>query len=455
MRVARRAALLLVLAGLAFFYYAGATEHARVVNTERTRADQSGYLWDAVAIYRARHDGPDTLIGERNRMPVYPWLLSWLYKPSMSPDEFFARAKVWNIRLSLVLLAALALIAWRMLPPLIATNFVLVVAFGYYVYKAGYAQVELLFYFLLFVTFLTCLRQLRTDAPKPTVMLATLGGTLAALSHLSKAAVLPFAGLFLLVCAARALAPLLQRDRYPRAMAVRLAVVRSAGTLVFLVSFLAVLSPYLLNSKKHFGHYFYNVNSTFYVWYDDWPAASMGTYRDGDGVGWPTTPPEKIPTLRKYLKEHTAAQIARRFGNGFTEMITVSYTRLWYFKYLLIYVVLGLLMITRAWRPFVVMVRREPAIFAFIALYGVVYLAAVAFYQPISGTSLRMLLAHVAPLLFAVSVLSARSPFRDVRWDVVGVTLTPTHAHLFILATIAFDVVFVHWTRLMSQFAGY
>jgi len=36
----------------------------------------------------------------------------------------------------------------RYLPPLPATNLVLVVAFGYFVFKAGYAQPELLYYFL-------------------------------------------------------------------------------------------------------------------------------------------------------------------------------------------------------------------------------------------------------------------------------------------------------------------
>ena len=440
---------------LAAFYHAGATEHARRVNIERTRADQIGYLWDAVAIYKARHGGPDTLIGERNRMPLYPWLLSWLYEPSMSPDEFFAVAKTWNIRLSLALLAALALIAWRRLPPLIATNFVLVVAFGYYMFKAGYAQVELLFYFLLFATFLACCELLRTDNPKRTFAMAALAGALAALTHLGKAAMLPYMAVVLLVCAARAVAPPLRGELHNRGAAWRLAMTRAAGAVVFTVCVLGVLSPYLANSKRHFGHYFYNVNSTFYVWYDDWPAASIGTYKDGDGVGWPTTPPEKIPTMRTYLRDHSARQIAARFVNGFIEMITVSYTRLWYFKYVVLYALFGLAMILKARRPFAALVRGQPALFAFMALYGGVFLAAVAFYQPISGTSLRMLLAHIAPFLFAVSALSARPPFRDLRARVAGITLTPAHFHLFMLATIAADLVFVQWERLMGNFAGY
>lgn len=91
----------------------------------------------------------------------------------------------------------------------------------------------------------------------------------------------------------------------------------------------------------------------------------------------------------------------------------------------------------------------------FLALYGGAYLAAVSFYHPISGTTLRMLLAHLAPLLFMISLLSARAPFRDVEWRLAGVTVTPRHFHLLILATILQDLVFIQWHRLMEDFAGY
>jgi len=459
MRRAAHLTLALTILLLAVFYHAGATEHARTVNTSRVRADQSGYLWDAVGIHIARHGGPSTLIGERNRMPVYPWLLSWLYDPAMTPDAFFDTAKRWNIWLSLVLLGLLAGIARLMLPPLPAMNLVLVVAFGYYIFKAGYAQAELLFYFLFLSTFLVCCRLLQEHTARATLVLAVVAGSLAALTHLTKAAVLPFVGMFLAVLAVRALAPLTRlrsaADPDERTLVTRVVLYRLAAGAVFAVCFLGLLSPYLINSKKHFGHYFYNVNSTFYVWYDDWPSASVGTYQDGDGKGWPTTPPDQIPSMRKYLREHSAAQIAQRFGNGFLEMITVSYNRLWYFKYGVLYGLFALLMITTAWHSFLGLIHSRAAVFSFLLLYGVVYLAAVAFYQPISGTTLRMLLAHLAPFLFVVSRLSARPPFRDLRWNLGGAIVTPGHIHLLILVMMAFDLVFVHWRRLMADFAGY
>ena len=439
---------------LGTYYHLAATEHARRVNTQRVRADQSGYLWDAVAIYQGRHGGADTLIGERNRMPVYPWLLSWIYRPSMTPDEFFQVAKAWNIRLSLLLLAALGAIAVRRLPPLAAANFILVVAFGYFVFKAGYAQVELLFYFLFFAMFVASWRLLCAETWRASVGLSTLTGLLAAMSHLSKAALLPYVALLTAILGIRAVAPLITGSG-PLAERRRTAAVRAAAPLVLLAVFLAVLSPYLLNSQKQFGHYFYNVNSTFYVWYDDWPSASVGTYKDGDGKGWPTTPRDQIPTWRTYLRDHTTGQIAGRFTRGFAEMVTVSYTRLWYFKFSVMYVLFAAVLIVTAWRPFRALVRAQPFVFAFMALYAVVYSAAVAFYQPISGTSLRMLLVHLAPLLFTVSVLTVTPPFRDVRWTVAGVAVTPIHFHVLMLAAVTFDVVFVLWWRLMADFAGY
>jgi hypothetical protein len=355
-----------------------------------------------------------------------------------------------------VLLAVFALIAFRQLPPLIALNFVLVVAFGYYIFKAGYAQVELLFYCVFFLTFLATWRLMRAQTPAAMVSWGAVTGVLTALSHLSKAAMLPFVAIVLVVIAIRVLSLLFSRtSTIAFAARARYALAPVAGAGVFVVCFLAVLWPYISNSKRVFGHYFYNVNSTFYVWYDDWPAASMGTYRDGDGKGWPTTPPDQIPSMRKYLREHTVGQIAGRFLNGFLEMITVSYTRLWYFKFSAMYVLFAVALIVTGWSPFVALVRTQPYVFLFMLWYGIGYAAAVAFYQPISGTSLRMLLVHLAPLLFVISKLSALPAFRELQWTVAGATVRSVHFHLLLLVTILLDMTFVLPWRLTADFAGY
>jgi hypothetical protein len=450
----RAAAALLLLVALAAFYVHAASEHARRVNVSRARADQSGYLWDAVGIYQMRHGSEDALIGERNRMPVYPWLLSWLYDPGYSPDQFFEVAKAWNIWLSLVLLAIVAAIATRYLPPLSTANLVLIAAFGYFVFKAGYAQVELLFYTIWFLMFLGCCHALASTAPSAVLASAAVGGALAAVAHLTKAAVLPFAVLAAGMLTARFLHAALVMRRATNAGRGSLWA-RALAPVLFAALFLGILSPYLANSKRVFGHYFYNVNSTFYVWYDDWPSASAGTYSHGDGVGWPKMPSRDIPSMRKYLREHTAGQIAVRIGDGLREMVTISYTRLWYFKPLALYLALAAAVALAMRREFAALVRARGALFIFLILYAGLYMLAVAFYKPISGTTQRMLLTHVLPLLFAILYFVSRPPFRDARWSIAGLNVSIAHVHLLVLATIAMDLIFTFWPRLMADFAGY
>ena len=439
----------IVVVVLAVFYVEAATHHADTVNTSRARADQSGYLWDAVGIHMMRHGSPDGLIGERNRMPVYPWLLSWLYDPTLSPDEFFVVAKTWNIRASLALLAVLIVVVRRFLAPLETMAFVLAVAFGYFVFKAGYAQVELLFYTLFFLTFLACWRLLLATSVRSGLLLAALAGVLMAIAQLTKASMLPLVAIVGVAVAVRA-AVAIVRDR-SRSTAGR----HLAEGAVLALCFAAVMFPYISNSKRVFGHYFYNVNSTFYVWYDDWPAASVGTYKDGDGKGWPTTPPDQIPSAATYLRDHSTGQIAGRFWNGFLEMLTVSYLRLWYFKVVSMYVLFAAVLAVAGRRYVAALVRAEPALVTFLTLYALAYTAAVSFYQPISGTTLRMLLVHVAPFLFAVSRLAAAPGFKDLRWNVGGVALGASHFYLAVIATMGLDLVFVLWPRLSAEFAGY
>jgi hypothetical protein len=448
-RLASRIGLGILILALGWLYVAGAVRHGAQVNVSRVRADQSGYLWDAVGIYQDRHAGTDRLIGERNRMPVYPWLLSRLYDPALNPDQFFEKAKRWNIGLSLVLLVVIGATARRLLSPLPALNLVLVAAFGFFVFKASYAQVELLFYTLWWLMFLACWLAL-TASGRRALMFGAVAGLLAAVAHLSKAALLPFAGLFIAVSAVHAAFVLLAAPRDGRRMtgAILLPV-------VFALTFLAVLSPYLLNSKRVFGHYFYNVNSTFYVWYDDWPAASQGTYQHGDGVGWPKMPASEIPSMRKYLREHSAGQIASRIKDGLAEMVVVSYNRLWYFKYVTLYLAFAALLFASRVRTVAAVAAGQPALAGFLVLYAITYALAVAFYKPISGTTLRMLLTHVLPLLFALSRAFAHPRLKGTQWSIGGMFVTSVHFHGFLLLTVLFDAAFTIWPRLMTDFAGY
>src|SRR5438093_8245656 len=169
----KRAGVLVACIGLSVFYVVAATEHGRRVNTSKARGDQSGYLWDAENVYANWHGRqPPVVIGERNRMPLYAGYLALFYHPDLSDPSFFEVAKRANIYLSLVLLIVLGFLFFRELPTLAAANLIGIVAFGYFIFKAGYAQSELLFYFLMFVTFLGCWHLLRSVSGGRAVALA-------------------------------------------------------------------------------------------------------------------------------------------------------------------------------------------------------------------------------------------------------------------------------------------
>jgi hypothetical protein len=443
---------------LAVFYVVAAMEHGRRVNTSKARGDQTGYLWDAENVYANWHGRqPTVVIGERNRMPLYAGFLALFYHRDLSDPDFFEVAKKANIYLSLVLLALLAVIFFRELPPLEATNLTGILAFGIFIFKAGYAQSELLFYFLMFVTFLGCWHLLRTAdfTGWRTIVMAAITGVTAGLAQLTKAAMLPFVGIFLVVYLG-SLVGRFRRTDTSNVGAPSNTRWRVAVGIVFTAAFFAVLWPYLSTSKRVFGQYFYNVNSTFYVWYDDWAHASLGTYSHGDGVGWPTMPASELPSASRYLREHSAGQITARIGSGFADMARKSAQMFEYLPYLLLYLAaLSIVLITR--RSIVAkMVRSDLPLIVFLIVYALVYLLAIAFYHPTSGTgTARFLLAHLAPLYFAISYFLSRKPIHDSPWHVAGARITVGHFQLVVLAILTTDVAFHLWPRLMSTYGGF
>jgi len=438
-----------------YFYVFAASEHGRQVNTSKARGDQSGYLWDAENVYANWHGRqPPTVIGERNRMPLYAGYLALFYRPDLSDPAFFEVAKRANIYLSLVLLIVLGFLFFRELPTLAAANLIGIVAFGYFIFKAGYAQSELLFYFLMFVTFLGCWHLLRSVGGGRAAALAAVTGAAAGLAHLTKGAMLPFVAIFLAVYVASLVARVRPDSRQQRMR--RFDTWRAAAALAFAIAFFAVLWPYLSTSKRVFGEYFYNVNSTFYVWYDDWSQASLGTYVHGDGVGWPTMPPSELPGPGRYWREHSAGQIVRRVADGFEDMAIKSVQMYGYLPYLLLYSAMLILVLITRREVVAPMLRANIPLVVFLAAYGTVYLLAIAFYYPTSGTgTARFLLAHLAPLFFAISYLLSRERVARTSWQIGGIRLGIRHFNVLVLALLALDLTFRLWPRLMTTYGGF
>ncbi len=452
----RLAALAAVLAALSVFYLTAAQEHARVVNLSKARGDQSGFLADAEQVYANWHGlAPPGLIGKRNSMVLYAAYLSFFYDPQMSDDEYFIVARTWNIRLSLVLLGFLGCVfAWH-LPPLPALNLTLITAFSVFVFKAGYSQPELLYYTLVFATFVVFMHVLEAPQGRRRLVLAVVGGILSALAYLTKAAVMPLVAIFVAVCSGKALLMHFLARRAHGESLTSLAG-RLAAPVIVVATCLIILSPYLINSKKTFGRYFYNVNTTFYAWYDSWPQASVGTILHGDAVGWPTMPEADIPSMGRYLRTHSVAAIGARVAGGLKDMVVRSFNTYWYFKYVALYAAIVVAAVVANRNAALEAVRSRPATAVFFLTYSGIYLLATAFYEPISGTGTgRLLLAYVTPLLFVASCVLAEPAIARTRWRVGGLTISMPHVHLFIALTIALDIIFVVWPRLMTTYGGF
>ena len=429
------AAAILVAVILAGLYWYGASLQMTHVNTNMGEVDQSAYMRYASDLYKSGY----TYIGDRNRMPVYPFLQSLFYNPKLQPEVFFQQGKLRNLILSMLILAALALIFFLNFKALHALNSILIIAFTVFIFKAGWFQAELLFYFLNFIMFYLMWRLLQ----RPSYLLAILTGAVAGLAHLTKASILPGLVIWLLVASLQYLWN-----------ALRLNHLREKGTIVFLTKshlavvplvgllFLATVFPYIQTSKRVFGSYFYNVNSTFYMWYDSWKEATKGTKAHGDRVGWPDMPPDEIPSISKYLHEHTPAQIGLRFVNGAKVVIDQVVHSYGYFKYIAFYTSLLLLVGAWQWKRTWKLIQTNPFMVLFAIIYFVAYILLYFWYAPIVSGN-RLILAQFIPLLFAISA-GLHALLNDSRIKIAGLQMeTLTAINLVVLCILAGDICFI------------
>ena len=272
-------------------------------NDNMDSRDQSAYMVFA----RKAYESGFRYTGDRARMPLFPWLTALLYSPEMTDEEFFATGKHFNVMLSLLLALALGAAFFVRFSRLYAGYASAGIAFLVFAIKAPWVQADLLYYGFLAFAFILSLSYLSA----PTWWKALAVGLLFGLAHFSKASALPAMIVFCSSPGVACLIQLLRRQLRP-------GVVVRAGSHVLLavLAFLAVLFPYFQESHEKFGSHFYNVNTTFYIWYDSWSEVLAGTRAAGDRVGYPDLPPEEIPTLQKYLREHTMRQIVGRFADG-------------------------------------------------------------------------------------------------------------------------------------------
>jgi hypothetical protein len=383
------------LVGLLLLYWYGAEGQLLHFNLDSGLTDQSAYLDYA----RRLKDSGYTYPGDFNRMPAFPFLLSLVWQEGMSASEFFLAAKYLNVFLSILLLAILAVLLFRRYGPLSGLNLVLIISFTVFLYKAGWVQAELLFYFLNTCLFLLLWQWLE----RPDLLTALGVGVVAGFAHLTKASVLPG----LLVFAAFAVVRTVGwRSRMGEGGAKGSSGAGHLKQLAWLFlgacAFLVVLAPYLRVSYQVTSRYFYNVNSTFYIWYDSWEEAEAGTKAHGDRSGWPKMPASEIPTMAKYLREHTADQMLDRVVAGAREVMGRVYGSYGYFDYLMIYAGLLLVAAGSQWGRTRRLILDHALILLFFLAYFPLYFLLYFWYAPIVAGD-RLILAQFIPLLLVLA----------------------------------------------------
>ena len=122
--------ILFIFAALTL-YIGGASYQGFVVNIDMHKIDQSAYMNYAkkMKITNYKYNG------DRNRMPVFPFLMSLVYFPNLSDEEFFLRGKAFNILLSIILLFFIFFIVQRYFTLLESLIFTSISAFSVYMFQ--------------------------------------------------------------------------------------------------------------------------------------------------------------------------------------------------------------------------------------------------------------------------------------------------------------------------------
>ena len=169
------------------------------------------------------------------------------------------------------------------------------------------------------------------------------------------------------------------------------------------LSFLVTVFPYIQTSKRVYGSYFYNINSTYFMWYDSWEEAKQDIRAFGYLDGRPDMPPDEIPGMSRYLREHTLNDILLRLRKGGEKIIENTANSYGYFKYFLIYLIVLIITQIFNWAKYRKFAKFDLFNLMFLAAYFGLYFLLYSWYVPIAEGN-RLILAQFMPAMFAISM---------------------------------------------------
>ena len=383
---------LALLLGVAGFVCGGLmASHSRLVNAKFSQGDQSAYLQYARKLRETNFQH----LGDRNRMPLYPGLQSLFIQNGDTKSATFERGKYVNIGLALAGLALLWLGMRRVVTGWGNWLFTGGLAMGLFLPKAAYFQAEILYYTLFALFFMGGAYLLY----RPRWWVAALLGVVAALTHWTKASILPGVVLLTLALGLRMIYATWRSFR-ERPEARSTAWQCLLGVILLPMVYLGGIAPYLLKSAEHFdGHYFYNVNSTFYIWCDNFEQTKK-LEDAGDRKWWPRLPADELPSARKYFTEKAPDEIAGRLFGGMIHQFKIAKGSYGAWRFILPLVLLA------AWQFWSGRAGIEPwarkynwSLFFAACFFGA-YFTLISFYSPLADGA-RFLFALYAPSLAA------------------------------------------------------
>jgi len=332
-------------------------------------------------------------------MPLYPFLQALFYSPDMDDLELFEQGKQYNLILSIVLLIVLFLVLLRLFGLFPAYLLILIIGFSLFIFKAAYVQAEILYYSLSALSFVLMLMMLT----RPTWLRSIATGITVGLAYLTKGTILSSLPLFTFLYGIDLLLFAVQKNINKNRESILIIARRSAYLLVVLAMFAVIITPYAQALKQRFGHYFYNVNTTFYIWYDDWAEVEVEEAKHQFVMQWPAhLADDELPGLRNYLRDHTWEQIADRFESGirtqYKNIFLKSFSVVNYWiSYLLIFL-FGIFIQFKGFRKFL---KSNLVPLVFVILYFAGYLFAFAWYCPIA-CGRRFIYALYIPFLIVI-----------------------------------------------------
>lgn len=386
---------------VSFYYIKNAYTNAFNINTflenpsKYCRSDQCAYLNYAISLKKSERP-----LEDRNRMPIYPFLLSLITNVNESLLIFSIKARILNILISYLCLVALYFIFTKYLPIFASINLTIITAFTAFIYRAGYVQPEILYYTFFFISFLLTAKFFA----KPKLITAVLTGIFIAITQLTKAAALPIIIFSIIVFLFKQLYLIYKNNKH------RIFKSSNLYFFVLILAFLITMGPYIVESKKKFGYFFYNVDY-IYIWYDSWSDCLKGSRSAGDTQHFPNLPQELVPGPVKYLKTHSPIQLANRINNGLQETLSnwvikepQSYGYHYFFLVFLFFTIVNIAISFKQFKQ-LILEYFWTCLFIFIMFAG--YILLIGLYGAIT-TGNRYILALFIPSMFSISFLNYR-----------------------------------------------